>query len=467
MHSLTMSGPPYSKHGGDEPASYAVVMTVRTDSFQEVQTSARLEGVSTRLLDLRPLPIYRFAEAIEQPASRYGVEIEPQLVELLMEDAGGRDALPLLAFTLQRLWRQYERERRIRKDNYESIGKLLGIIEDAAERALRGLDPGAQQGPLSGKVPSSRDAAAQRVFVPALAQVNERGGTVRRVAALSSFDEEGRGILYSFEKWRLVVTSGPSVEVAHEALFRAWPRFQRWLEPEKARLETLRGVESAASSWDFNGRKYDFISHAERRLRDAQALMRLSDFRTFIEENRNVKDYLKAAGRAARGWRIANWYTLTVLYLYVIFIAGTSISAYSIGYHGIEYFLLGAAITRLLVNTPGIASAYLAAALRQVTIRSGAQYDVPVFFLTSAAFVIAVAAYLTSNIFLSGSLEQAGHLIREQVSGLPEYVDDKFLGVFYFAGDFFNLLEVPPLIWAAIQLLVLVTIPIKSFSRKR
>ena len=94
------------------------------------------------------MPIYRFAEAIEQPASRYGVEIEPQLVEMLMDDAGGRDALPLLAFTLQRLWRQYEAERRIRKANYESVGKLLGLIEDAAERALRGIDPSAQQGRL-------------------------------------------------------------------------------------------------------------------------------------------------------------------------------------------------------------------------------------------------------------------------------------------------------------------------------
>ena len=262
-----------------EPAYYAVVLTVRTDSFHEVQTSPRLEGLRTRLFDLRSLPMYRIAEAIEQPASRYGVEIEPQLVEMLMEDAGGRDALPLLAFTLQRLWQQYEVEKRIRKVNYESVGKLLGLIEDAAERALRGVDPSAQQGPLSGKVSHARDASGQRAFVPALAQVNEHGGTIRRVASLASFDDEGREILGSFEKWRLIVTSGPNVEVAHEALFRAWPRFLRWLEPEKARLETLRGVESAASSWDSNGRKDDFISHSGTRLGQAQALIKAADFR--------------------------------------------------------------------------------------------------------------------------------------------------------------------------------------------
>src|SRR5712664_580254 len=292
-----------------EPAHYAVVLTVRTDSFQEVQTSRRFEGLRTRLFDLRSLPMYRIAEAIEQPAGRYGVEIEPQLVEMLMDDAGGKDALPLLAFTLQRLWQQYEVEKRIRKANYESVGKLLGLIEDAAERALRGFDPGVQQGPLSGKVSQGRDLSGQRVFVPALAQVNERGGTIRRVARLASFVDEGREILSSFEKWRLVVTSGPNVEVAHEALFRAWPRFFRWLEPEKARLETLRGVESAAASWDSNARGMDFISHSARRLRQAQALTKVADFRKYIDRNSIVKDYLRAASRLALGWRIANWYS--------------------------------------------------------------------------------------------------------------------------------------------------------------
>src|SRR5262249_42176700 len=148
------------------------------------------------------------------------------------------------------------------------------------------------------------------VFVPALAQVNERGGTIRRVAALSSFDEDGKDILISFEKWRLVVTSGPTVEVAHEALFRAWPRFLRWLEPEKARLRNFRGPETAPASWDSNGCRYDFIGHTERRLRDAQELMKFADFRNYINRHSTVKNYLTAATRAALGWRVANWYTV-------------------------------------------------------------------------------------------------------------------------------------------------------------
>ena len=462
---------------GDEPAHYAVVMTVRTDSFQEVQTSARLEGISTRLLDLRPLPIYRFADVIEQPASRYGVEIEPQLVELLMDDAGGRDALPLLAFTLQRLWRQYERERRIRRDNYESIGKLLGIIEDAAERALRGFDPAAQQGPLSGMVPSSRDAAAQRVFVPALAQVNERGGTIRRVAALSSFDEEGKDILISFEKWRLVVTSGPTVEVAHEALFRAWPRFLRWLEPEKARLETLRGLESAAASWDSNGCGYDFIGHTGRRLRDAQALMKFADFRNHIDLHSTVKNYLNAATRAALGWRVANWYTVGFISVTAIYLVAGIATIFAVDYHLFlrVIFIFISLLTVLLCVPLTVCFVYLAALLRQQALRSGFHSDTVVFSLAVIS-ALALAVYLFPEGPFGGA-EEAGKAIMDagkksaaEGGGVGaefyESVSNKTAGMVLIASILPSMVILFPLSWVAIQLLALVTIPFKFFIRK-
>jgi hypothetical protein len=470
---------------GDEPAHYAVIMTVRTDSFQEIQTSARLAGVSTRLLDLRPLPIYRFADVIEQPAARYNVEIEPQLVELLMDDAGGKDALPLLAFTLQRLWRQYERQRRICKDNYESVGKLLGIIEDAAERALRGFDPGVEQGPLTGKVSNSRDAVGHRVFVPALAQVNERGGTLRRVAALSSFDDEGREILNSFEKWRLVVTSGTSVEVAHEALFRAWPRFLHWLEPEKARLETLRGLESAAVSWDSNGRGYDFIGHAGRRLRNAKELMRFPDFRNQVNRLPNVKDYLRAASRSGRGWRISNIYTaiivgISIIYL-MLFIYTLSISKLPPFF---QITLTSASVIFVVIFVPlAVCLVYLCAQLRQMTLRWGYNSD---FIILSLAIILIVVPpmIIYSSIVKSGVpsngniVETFGRLMLDSAKKQMEESKDspwrgtdfnsvsvRAVGLAYTAAVLPVVGMIFPLSWAAIQVLALVTIPFKIFFR--
>lgn len=286
--------------GEDEARPYAVVLTVRSDSFAELQASPRFEGLMTRTADIRTLPVYRFAGAIEQPAARYGVAIEAALVEVLIEDAGGKDALPLLAFTLQRLWRQYQSQKHIAKANYDSVGKLSGLIEDAAERALRGVDPSAAQGPLEGAVSAEQDRRAAQVFVPALAQVNDSGAAIRRVARLDAFDEAGREILGRFDRWRLVVRDGGLAEVAHEAMFREWPRFQRWLEPEKARLHALRGVESAAAGWDAGGRRAEDLLHRGKRLTEARGLDRVTDYRAQLEGDPAAMAYLAAAGAAER-----------------------------------------------------------------------------------------------------------------------------------------------------------------------
>jgi hypothetical protein len=67
-----------------------------------------------------------------------GVTADTILVDALMDDAPKDEALPLLAFALQRLWRQYAASGALTRANYDKLGGLPGLIEDAAERALRG-----------------------------------------------------------------------------------------------------------------------------------------------------------------------------------------------------------------------------------------------------------------------------------------------------------------------------------------
>ena len=57
------------------------------------------------LFGLPPIAISAFKEVIEGPArlSRPPIEIEPKLVHQLLADLDSADALPLLAFTLERL----------------------------------------------------------------------------------------------------------------------------------------------------------------------------------------------------------------------------------------------------------------------------------------------------------------------------------------------------------------------------
>ena len=284
----------------EEYAHFSVMLTLRSDCFREIETSKAFEGLETRAQHVRSLPLHRMPATIEQPAARYGVEIEPQLVDALMEDSDNQDALPLFAFTLQRLWRQYAKEKCIKKAHYDAIGKLSGLIEDAAERALRGMDPFATQSPLGGTISGAADERAAHIFLPGLAQLNERGAPTRRVALQSSFDQEATALLDNFVNWRLVVRSSETVEVAHEALFREWPRFRRWLTLEKGRLEALREAEKAAASWTASHNAKEYLTHRGKRLVEAMRLYRFPDYKAQIERNPEVRAYLDGCTAAAR-----------------------------------------------------------------------------------------------------------------------------------------------------------------------
>jgi formylglycine-generating enzyme required for sulfatase activity len=279
---------------------WQVAFTIRTDSFPELQSHRRFQDLRARGYDLRAIPIFRFDSVVEEPAKRYGVEVDTVLVDALMQDAPKEDALPLLAFALQRLWRQYAASGTLTKDNYDKVGGLRGMIEDAAERALRNIEP-EQDVPIPSAAPPKRlIELGALTFVPALAQINEQGATIRRVAKWQSFNDEQQELLARFDRWRLVVrrgeADGGTVEVAHEALFREWTRLKGWLEPERARLDALRSLEVDSATWNLHGRDAAFLNHRDKRLAAANALADIEGYRKRL--GKPEFDYL-AACRAA------------------------------------------------------------------------------------------------------------------------------------------------------------------------
>ena len=271
------------------------VVTIRTDAFAKMQEEPRLSTLPRLPFDLPALPPSGFKEVIEGPArlSRPPITIEPALVEQLLKDLAAEDALPLLAFALQRLWRLYSATGALLREHYQAIGKLHGIIEDAAERAMLLLSPASEAASL-GRVSQERDEAVARLFIPSLAQLNDRGGVVRRICPLSSFNPEQRAQLDHFAQWRLIVTSENSVEVAHEAIFREWSRFGEWVVRERNRLDTLRSLEAAALNWAQKSRTRVDLVHRGKRLAEAKALRRLDDYRALISANPDCSAYLDA-----------------------------------------------------------------------------------------------------------------------------------------------------------------------------
>ncbi|MGO8954695.1 MAG: SUMF1/EgtB/PvdO family nonheme iron enzyme [Rhodomicrobium sp.] len=284
---------------------WQLAFTIRTDSFPELQSHRRFQDLEARGYDLRAIPVFRFDSVVEEPAKRYGVLVDNALVDALMEDAPKEDALPLLAFALQRLWQRYAASGSLTKAHYDKVGGLRGLIEDAAERAMRGFEP-EQDLPLPSTPPPPRQTElAARTFVPALVEINDQGATIRHIAEWSHFSEEQQDLLKRFDRWRLVVRKGEAeggtVEVAHEALFRTWKRLESWLEPERVRLEASRALQIDAGNWERNGKNEGFLNHRNARLAEARALS--ADPRYAARLSQKDFDYLKACAGAERAAR--------------------------------------------------------------------------------------------------------------------------------------------------------------------
>jgi hypothetical protein len=200
------------------------------------------------------------------------------------------------------LWQQYAASGSLTKVHYAKVGGLQGLIEDAAERVMRGIEP-EQDVPLpSAPPPKHQTDLAASTFVPALVEINDQGATISHTADWSHFNEEQQDLLKRFDRWRLVVRKGEAeggtVEVAHEALFRTWKRLGSWLEPERARLEALRSLHVDAGNWERNGKNLNFLNHRSSRLAEAR---RLSENAAYARRlAKRDFDYLAACQAAER-----------------------------------------------------------------------------------------------------------------------------------------------------------------------
>ncbi|MEO6015035.1 MAG: toll/interleukin-1 receptor domain-containing protein, partial [Devosia sp.] len=117
-----------------------VIFTVRSDSFDQLQSRPELAATQPHhLIDLPPIPAGSFGDIIRGPARRVTaagrkLTIDETLVDALLSDieiGGTKDALPLLAFTLERLYTDYGADGDLQLAEYERLGRIRGAIEAA------------------------------------------------------------------------------------------------------------------------------------------------------------------------------------------------------------------------------------------------------------------------------------------------------------------------------------------------
>ena len=117
-----------------------VVLTIRADFFGQCASYRDLADLlSGRQKLIGPMSEDELRWAIEKPAARAGGELDPGLIELLLDDIRGRPgALPLLEFALERLW-ECKTGHRMTVADYNAVGKLEGALKQRTDAIFNRL----------------------------------------------------------------------------------------------------------------------------------------------------------------------------------------------------------------------------------------------------------------------------------------------------------------------------------------
>ena len=218
-----------------------ILLTLRADFFGSVAPYvelADLVGASHVLLG--PMTRGELRRAIEGPAERAGLAVEPGLVDALVDDvAGEAGGLPLLSTALLDLWLTRE-GRSLTLASYERTGGVSGAVGRHAEAAFHSL--------------STEEQAVARRIVLRLVAGGDGDALTRRRAGRAELDaEEGSAVaavLAALVEKRLLVAGDESVELVHEALLDQWPRLVGWLEDDAEGRRLHNHLTRAAAEWE-------------------------------------------------------------------------------------------------------------------------------------------------------------------------------------------------------------------------
>ncbi|NEQ71717.1 MAG: hypothetical protein F6K23_00635 [Okeania sp. SIO2C9] len=192
-------------------------------------------------------------KAIVEPAKQVELEIEPALVEQILADvADAPGYLPLLQYTLTRLWEE-RTDNCLRLKTYVQLGGVMGTWRQRADQVYEGFD-------------EEEKAAVRHIFLE-LTQLGEGTEDTRRRVLQPNLVNQRYGeklietVVQKLADEKLVVTTemvgkGGGVErvavvdVAHEALIRHWSLLRSWVSENRDVIRIKRKIEMAAEEWE-------------------------------------------------------------------------------------------------------------------------------------------------------------------------------------------------------------------------
>jgi energy-coupling factor transporter ATP-binding protein EcfA2 len=247
----------------DPAARLTVVLTLRADLLDRPLDEPGLgELVVAGLVTVPPLTPAQLEEASVRPAAGVGVTVEPELAAELVADVAERPgALPLFEYALTELFEARVGDA-LTLEAYRGIGGLRGALARRADETYDRL--------------AAHEREAARQVLLRLVTIGEGAEDACHRVRREELDELGldpatvAAVLDGFGGARLLafdrdpVAGAPTVEVAHEALLRAWPRLRAWIDGTREDLRLHGSLASAAAEWERTGRDPAYLLTGSR-----------------------------------------------------------------------------------------------------------------------------------------------------------------------------------------------------------
>ena len=224
-----------------------IVMTARSDRFDEVQRLPLIGAAIQQPIVVAPMDVRQLGEVIKGPAMRADIEFEPGLVGDLVDDAmHGRtgdavDSLPLLAFVLREMYNLAVKDFRrvITSVDYDRVGRIEGAIARRAAAAESSLPP------------ASRAVLGR--LLPRFVTLSDERLPAGRPVARQQLSPSEEAVVQALEDQRLLTGTSDTVRLAHEGLIVAWPALAHAVAESKEDLVLQARLERQAADWEQSG----------------------------------------------------------------------------------------------------------------------------------------------------------------------------------------------------------------------
>jgi hypothetical protein len=234
-----------------------VVLTMRSDFIGECSQFQELTKLINKSNFLIPqMTRDDFKEAITGPLSVGGAEIDPQLLQHLLNAIEDKnDQLPVLQHVMMRTWEFWTRNNEpnapLRIRDYEVAGRIENALSMHANEAYDEL---ADEGKAVCKAmfrcltekgtdnKGTRHPATVK-YIAEIAQVADQ----KVIDVVNKFRAKGRSFLTPGEE--VPIDSDTVIDISHESLMRIWDKLKSWVDEEFSSVQMYLRLAEASSQY--------------------------------------------------------------------------------------------------------------------------------------------------------------------------------------------------------------------------